>query len=73
LEIKYQFYRGTNLVRRVETIELLGHKQDEIMEEFNNDVKKRTKEGWVLLSYSSKVSLGEFCLKYKMERRFPYN
>lgn len=61
------------MVHRVEIIELSGYKQDEIMEEFENDVKKRTNEGWVLLNHSWKASLDEFCLKYEMERRFPYN
>ena len=65
---------GVSLVRRVETIELSGYKQDEVIKEFNNDVKKRTEEGWVLLKYSSCYKyIDEFYMKYEMERRFPYN
>ena len=59
------------MVRRVETIKLSGNKQSEVIKEFEDDVKKRTEEGWVLLTYSSCYKyVDEFYMKYEMERRF---
>jgi hypothetical protein len=61
------------MVNRVETIELTGWEQSEVIEEFENDVKKKRDKGWELLSYSRYTNGYEFCIKYEMVRRFPYN
>lgn len=61
------------MVSRVESIELTGWKHSEVVEEFENDVKKKIDEGWKLLSHSRFSSGYEFCIKYEMVRMFPYD
>lgn len=61
------------MVNRVETIELTGWDQSEVIEEFENDIKKKIDKGWELLSYSHYANGYEFCIKYEMVRLFPYD
>ena len=61
------------MVNRVETIELTGWNKSELEKEFENDVTKKTNEGWKLLSHSRYYDGHEFCMRYEMVRMFPYD
>lgn len=61
------------MVRRAETIELHSTDYDELMEEFKNDVEEKRNAGWMLYQYSFFSEVNEYCVRYVMERGFPYN
>ena len=56
------------MIRRVETIELIGDDYNELMEMSEKDIKEKTNDGWKLIYHYRGIYDKEFSLTYSMEK-----